>query len=232
VKELPEKEKRKKGWKERQRERQIRQQRAQEAYQIQRQREAERKPRKWPKVKILATLCAITVIFGAYGVWQYTQPSTEPPAINPTNPLQTPYEFTMKDTNGTQISLSSFRGRVTVIHIMAVGCHGQINPINDNQLTQLKTVCSSFCRDKPITLISVAVATCPSSDLANIRATYGITWFFGNDYDDGKMDIAQQYATNGDGTLVLIDKTFHISNSYGTITASTLSSKISQLLGA
>ena len=229
---LPPKKQKKKSWKERQRERQIKQQRAQEAYQIQRDREVQRKPRKWPKGKILGAFCLILLMFGAYGAWQYTQPSTAPPSINPTNPLQTPYEFAMNDVDGTKFSLASFRGRVIVIHIMGVGCHGQINPINDNQLTQLKTVCSSFCGNEPVTFVTVAVATCASSDLAQIRTTYGITWPLGNDYDDGTMDIAQKYASQGDGTIVLIDKTYHISDSYATITASTLSSKINQLLGA
>jgi len=225
----------KKSWKERQRDRQIRHQRIREAYRIQREREAERKPRQWPKGKILGALCLIAIIFVAYGAWQYTRPSTiseEPPPINPTNSLQTPYEFTLRDINGTQFSLSSFSGRVIVIHVMGVGCHGQIYPINDNQLTQLKTVCSSFCDNEPVTLITVAVATCPSSDLQQIRVTYDITWLFGNDYDDGKMDIAKKYATQGDGTIVLVDKIFHISDSYSTITASTLPSKINQLLGS
>ncbi len=229
------KKKKKKSWKERQRERQIKQQRAQETYRIQREREAERKPRQWPKGKILGALCLIAIIFGSYGVWQYTRPSPiseEPPPINPTNPLQTPYEFTMRDIDGTQFSLNGFSGRIIVIHVMGVGCHGQINPINDNQLTQLKTVCSSYCGNNPVTLITVAVATCENSDLAQIRATYDVTWLFGNDYDDGKMDIAQKYAAQGDGTIVLIDKTFHISTSYSEIAASTLSSKINQLLGA
>lgn len=231
--ELPKKEKQKrKSWRERQRERQIRQQRAQEAYQIQRERDSEKRPRKWPKGKILGAVFLILLIFGGYGAWQYTQPSTEPPSINPTTPLQTPYEFTMKDVNGTQFSLSNFRGRVIVIHVMGVGCHGQIYSINENQLTQLKTVCNSFCGKEQVTLITVAVATCPSSNLQEIRATYGATWAFGNDYDDGVMDIAQNYATQGDGTIVLIDKTYHISESFGSTTASTLSAKINQLLGA
>jgi hypothetical protein len=233
VSELPKKEKQKrKSWRERQRERQIRQQRAQEAYQIQRERDSEKRPRKWPKGKILGAVFLILLIFGGYGAWQYTQPSTEPPSINPTTPLQTPYEFTMKDVNGTQFSLSNFRGRVIVIHVMGVGCHGQIYSINENQLTQLKTVCNSFCGKEQVTLITVAVATCPSSNLQEIRATYGATWAFGNDYDDGVMDIAQNYATQGDGTIVLIDKTYHISESFGSTTASTLSAKINQLLGA
>ena len=76
------KRKKKKSWKERQRERQIKQQKAQEDYRIQREREAERKPRKWPKGKILMAVCLLVLIFGAYGAWQYTKPSAiseEPP---------------------------------------------------------------------------------------------------------------------------------------------------------
>jgi len=237
VRNLSKKEKQnKKSWKKRQRERQTRQQRyisrarAQEAYQIQREREVQRKPRKWPKGKILGAFCLVFLIFGAYGAWQSTQPSAAPPSINPTNPLETPYEFTMNDVDGSRFSLASHKGKIVVIHIMGVGCHGQINPINDNQLTQLKTVCSSFCGYEPVAFVTVAVATCASSDLAQIRSAYGITWPLGNDYDDGTMDIAQKYASQGDGTIVLIDKTFHISDSYATITASTLSSKINQLL--
>jgi len=230
---LPKKEK-KESWREKQRKRQLKQQRAQEAYQIQREREAEKKPRKWPKGKILGGFFLILLLFGAYGVWQSTQPSTEPPAINPTNPLETLYEFTMRDINGTQFSLNSFRGNVILIHILGVGCSGGINNPNPNQLTQLKTVCNSFCGKAPVTLITIAAATCPDwpNVLAQIRTIYGISWWFGNDYEDKTFDIVQKYATHGDGTIVLIDKAFHISDSYGTITASTLSSKINQLLGA
>jgi hypothetical protein len=138
----------------------------------------------------------------------------------------------MRDIDGTQFSINGFSGRIIVIHVMGVGCHGQINPINEYQLTQLKTVCSSYCGSNPVTLITVAVATCENSDLEQIRTNFDITWLFGNDYDDGKMDIAQNYAAQGDGTIVLIDKEFHISTSYSEIAASTLSSKINQLLGA
>jgi len=226
--------KQKKSWKERQRERQIKQQRTQETYQIQREREVQRKPRKWPKGKILGGFFLILLVFGAYGAWQSTQPSTEPPTINPTNPLETPYEFTMRDINGNQFSLNSFRGKVILIHIMGVGCDGRIASPNPNQLTQLKTVCNSFCGKAPVTLITVAAATCTDWPrvLAQIRTIYGISWLFGNDYEDEIFDIIQEYATHGDGTIVLIDKTFHIIDSYTTITASTLSSKINQLLGA
>jgi len=66
---LPKKE-RKKSWKERQRERQLKQQRAQEVYQIQRVREAERKPRQYPKGKIFVAVCLVAVIFVSYVAWQ------------------------------------------------------------------------------------------------------------------------------------------------------------------
>lgn len=70
---MPKKRKKKKrSWRERQRERQIRQQKAQEAYRIQREREAERKPRQWPKGKVLGAICLISLVVVAYGAWQYT----------------------------------------------------------------------------------------------------------------------------------------------------------------
>jgi len=82
------KKKKKKSWKERERERQIKQQSAQKAYQIQREREAKRKPRQWPKGKILVAVCLLILIFGAYGIWQYTTsfaPSDEMPPVTPTS---------------------------------------------------------------------------------------------------------------------------------------------------
>jgi parallel beta-helix repeat protein len=82
------KKKKKKSWKERERERQIKQQSAQKAYQIQSEREGKRKPRQWPKGKILVAVCLLVLIFGAYGAWQYTKPSApsdETPQVIPTS---------------------------------------------------------------------------------------------------------------------------------------------------
>jgi len=238
--------KKKKSWKERQRRVALRRQRASEAAQITVQRKIEERRKSRSRAyarKIFGMICIIALILISYGVWQsmpHTQPSPEPPPINPTKPPETQPptatapDFSLRDINSTQFSLHNYNGRVIAIHFMGVGCHGKIYPINENQLTQLKTVCNSYCGNKPFTVITVAVATCPSSDLAQIRATYGITWFLGNDYDDGKMDIVDAYAAHSinDGTIVLIDKTFHVAQTYSeATTASTLSSKISQLLG-
>jgi len=79
---MPKKEKKKKkSWKERQRERQIAQQRAQEAREMQREIEAARKPRKWPKGKILGAVCSVILIFGAYSAWQYVILEEPSPSI-------------------------------------------------------------------------------------------------------------------------------------------------------
>jgi parallel beta-helix repeat protein len=75
---MPKKDKKtKKSWKEKLRERQLKHQKALENYRIQREREAARKPRRWSKGKILMALCLVVIVFGAFGVWQSTQPYNE-----------------------------------------------------------------------------------------------------------------------------------------------------------
>jgi len=241
VSELPKKEKQKrKSWKERQRERQIRQQRAQETYQTQRERETERKPRKWPKGKIIFGVCLIALIFTSYGTWQYFE-GQKPPAIGGTTnnppPTGSAPSFSLKDINGSQFSLSQHNGKVIAIHFMAVGCGGQIYSINEYQLNQLKQVCTAYCGSKPFTVVTVAVATCPNSELARIRTDYSITWVLGNDYNpkDGTTPIVEAYSKYPirDGSILLIDKAFNIAQIYTeTTTATTLTTEINRLLEA
>lgn len=226
-------------WKEKQRERQIRQQRAQEASQKQKGLNAKRKPRKFPMHKLFVGVALIVLILTAYGVWQYYE-GQKPPTIGGASGTVSPSaasatDFSLRDINGTQVSLWQFNGQVIGIHFMAVGCHGQINAVNDYQLTQLKSVCNSLCGNDPATIFTVAVATCESSDLDVLRSTYGISWVLGNDYDDGALDIVNAYVPHeiGDGSVVLIDKDFNVAQVYrGGVGAETLSLKISQLLEA
>ncbi len=81
------KEEKKKSWKERQRERQLKQQRAQETYQIRKEKEAKRKPRKWPKGKILLAVLTLIVILGVYWLWQLTTTQTPPDNTPPVTPV-------------------------------------------------------------------------------------------------------------------------------------------------
>ena len=236
---MPEKKKKKKSWKERQRERQIRQQKAQEAYQIQREREAERKPRKWPKGKIVFGFCLIALIFGACGAWQYHN-SLQPPAFGGTTgnppPTGSAPNFSLRDINGTQFSLNQFSGKVIALHFMSVGCGGWPDQISDNQLKQLKSICNSYCGKKSVAILTVAYASCPSSNLVQLRANYDIKWIFGNDWDDGQLDIISPYVSSygiKPGSIVIINKSFEVVEVYTElVAASTLSSKITQLLEA
>lgn len=232
------KQKKRESWKEKQRKRQLKLQRAQEAYQIQRERAAERKPRKWPKGKIIGTISILFLIFGIYGYWQYYNTQL-PPAIGGGSSTSPPPElaptFSLKDINGTQFSLNQHRGEIILIHFMAVGCGGQIRDINEYQLPQLRKLCDAYCGKKPFTIVTVAVATCPNSQLASIRRSYGITWVLGNDYDDYTLEIVNAYSgySIGDGTVILIDKNFRVDQVYKEkLTIETIKIRIDQLLEA
>ena len=227
VRNLSKKEKqKKKNWREKQRERQ----RAQEAYETQRARAAQKKPRKYPKGKMVFGICLIGLIFVAYVAWQS---SSKPPSSNDGTLTGSAPNFALTDINGTPFSLSQQAGKVIAIHFMAVSCGGGIVQTNENQLRTLKSVCSTYCGKKPVVVVTVAATTCAVSCLETIRSDYAVTWTLGNDYDDGKADIVNAYSSYSiaDGAIVLIDRNFEIAKVYTEETAfETLSSRINQLL--
>ena len=231
--------KRKKSWKERQRERQMRWQRSHEAYEIRMERATEKKRQQKQTRRIFGGICLIALMLVMYGVWEYY--ARLPPSISSgkmSGPLQkgSAPTFSLRDAVGTQFSLDKQVGKIIVIHFMAVGCNGQIYPLNQERLSQLKAVCSRYCGKKPFAMVTVAVATCENSELQRIRTNYGISWVLGNDYDDKKMDIVDAYVNAcsiKDGAIVLIDKAFNIAEVYNeAVTADKLSVRISQLLEA
>jgi len=231
--------KKKKSWKERRRERQMRWQRSHEAHEIRMEKVAEEKRRQKRTSRIFGGICLIALVLVVYGVWEYY--ARLPPTISSgkaSGPLQKSSApiFSLKDVAGTQFSLDQQVGKIIVIHFMAVGCNGQIYPVNQERLSQLKAVCSRYCGKKPFAVVTVAVATCENSELQRIRTNYGITWALGNDYDDKKMDIVDTYVNAcsiKDGAIVLIDKAFTIAEVYNeAVTTDKLSARISQLLEA
>jgi hypothetical protein len=193
--------------------------------------EAEKKPRKWPKGKIIAGIFLVTILIAAYEAWQYSTIETNSP-----EPIGPAPNFGLMDPfQRTYFTLKQFSGKAIVLHFMVVGCHGEVYPIDDNQLRQLKSVCNSYCGNGQFVIITVLSSICASSNLSQIRLDYGITWHMGNDYDDGVMDIFDAYATYSvnDGTIILVDKTFNVTHVHSEATiASTLSSEIEQLLEA
>jgi hypothetical protein len=192
--------------------------------------EAEKKPRKWPKGKIIAGICLVTILVAAYVAWQYSTIETNSP-----EPIGPAPNFPLMDINGTFFTLEQFSGKVIAIHFMIVGCHGLVSPIDDNQLRQLKSVCNNYCGNRQFVIITVLSSTCLTSNLSQIRVDYGVTWRMGNDYNDGMMDIFSAYAkySVNDGAIVLVDKAFNVTQVHTeAITAGTLSSEIEQLLKA
>lgn len=154
-----------------------------------------KKPKSWPKGKIIVGICLLALIFIGYSTWQYQVQlppiiggETSNPALTGSAP-----NFSLKDINGTQFSLNQYSGNVIAIHFMTVGCSGKYNVINYNQLKQLKTVCNTYCGNSSVTVVTVVVSTCSNNDLSVIRTDYGITWTLGNDYADEKLDIIEAY---------------------------------------
>jgi hypothetical protein len=233
VRNLPKKEKQeRKIWREKQRERQ----RAQEAYEAQRARAAQKKPRKYPKGKIVFGICLIGLMFVAYVAWQSSSKPSSSTNGTPNNPPLTGSapDFSLKDINGTQISLNQYSGKPILVHFMALaGCTGQLNDVSYIRLPQLKSVSTRYS-DK-VALVTVSVATCAGCDtiLADLRKDFGISWVLGNDYDDERLDIIDSYSNYEiyDGTIVLIDRSFNVAQVFKTdVTLDMLTSKIDQLL--
>ncbi|UCD96507.1 MAG: redoxin domain-containing protein [Candidatus Bathyarchaeota archaeon] len=224
-------EKKKQSWREEQRKKQIKQQGAQKTHHGQLKA---KKKTKWFKGRIIIGIFFAAILIISYGAWQYYVQSSNGGEGNSNLLLSEPApNFSIEDIDGTQFSLTQFSGKVIVLHFMTVKCQGQIYPINDNQLQQLKRVCEIHCGDKPVTtIITVAVSTCSDENLAQIRSSYDISWVLGNDYTDGKMDIIEAYTPFEiqDGSIILIDKAFNVAKVYTeAVTAEALSSMIDQL---
>ena len=188
---------------------------------------------------IFSAIGLIALLLTSYGIWQYYD-GQKPPTIGggatsaPASSTASAPNFSLKDINGTQVSINQLKGKVIGIHFMAVGCHGQINPINEYQLAQLNIACNDSC-GKDATFLTVAVATCESSDLGVLRSNYGVSWILGNDYADGALEIVNSYVPFEieDGAVVLVDKNLNIAQIFnGGVSADTLVSKINQLSGA
>ena len=62
----------KKSWKEKQKERQTKDNKSQKAYQTRKEIESNKKPRKWPKGKIIAAVFVIILVLGIFAVWHFT----------------------------------------------------------------------------------------------------------------------------------------------------------------
>lgn len=102
--------------------------------------------------------------------------------------------FKLEDLNGVEYSLADYKVRPVIIHFMSVGCGGQYSKLNDIQLKQLKNICNVLCDEQKVTIFTVLVSTCTSTDLSLLYDMYNITWILGNDYQDNKLDVIEKYS--------------------------------------
>jgi len=204
---------------------------------------------KTSKGKIILSFCLVTLTVAAFGIWQYY--TNLPPSIGESKETSSSTEtasgvtasssnqsevlapdFSLNDINGSRFTLKEFKGRVVIVHFMAVGCGGQIRAITDHQLKQLKKVCDNHCGSSNLTMITVVISTCEGNTLDLIRTFYNITWFFGNDYDDKKLEIIDAYEKYSilDGSIILIDKSLRVAEVYiEEIDAGSLSTTLGRL---
>ena len=204
---------------------------------------------KTSKGKIILSFCLVTLTVAAFGIWQYY--TNLPPSIGESKETSSSTEtasgvtasssnqsevlapdFSLNDINGSRFTLKQFKGRVVIVHFMAVGCGGQIRAITDHQLKQLKKVCDNHCGSSNFTMITVVVSTCEGNTLDLIRTFYNITWVFGNDYDDKKLEIVDAYGKYSilDGSIILIDKSLRVAEVYiEEIDAGSLSTTLGRL---
>ena len=117
---------------------------------------------------------------------------------------------------------------------MAVSCGGEYSTLNDNQLKQLKTICIDLCDEEKITIFTVLVSTCETTDLSLLYDMYNITWILGNDYQDSKLDVLEAYSEYEptDGMVILLDQNLVCKEVIKeSISSDALISKILQLEG-
>jgi len=140
--------------------------------------------------------------------------------------------FSLKDLQDVNYNLTDFEGSIVVLHFMATGCGGQYSEINDNQLKQLKLLCTSLCNVTHIKIFTILVTTCTDTDLQKIHDFYNVTWVFGNDYQDNKLDIVEAYSDYllEDGSIVLLNTDLSVNEAiHGRVSAKSLEEKIAQI---
>jgi peroxiredoxin len=142
--------------------------------------------------------------------------------------------FTLQDLQGVEYSLRDYEGTPVLVHFMAVGCGGEYSKLNDNQLKQLKNICTNLCDEKKVTIFTVLVSTCETTDLFPLYDMYNITWILGNDYQDSKLDVIETYSAYepSDGMVLMLDKDLEVKEVMKeSINSDTVVSKVLHLEG-
>jgi hypothetical protein len=142
-------------------------------------------------------ILGVFVVLSIYLVNALWNPSGN---IQPLNKLPT---FKIRDVEGTTFDLSTRSAKPIIIHFMVITCGGSYSTVNDNQLRELAKLHLSI-GDK-VEIVTVVVTTCATTDLIEFKHYYNVTWTFGNDYDDKKLDVLESFKKFNmtDGTIII-----------------------------
>ncbi|MGC8976181.1 MAG: peroxiredoxin family protein [Candidatus Ratteibacteria bacterium] len=107
--------------------------------------------------------------------------------------------FNLTDPYNEKFSLSQFKNKTVILNFFKIYCGGKVAPDTEKQINELKNLCKEFCKGKKcsegkITIISIVLASCPTTDLKEWVEEKGIKWYIGNDFDDYNLDIIKAYS--------------------------------------
>ena len=205
------KKKKKESWKEKRRRATLKHQKALEAERLR----AERQPKKnkgWPGSKALGIvfLASLVLVIGVYAAWQNTQP-----ASNENSGLPSLYTITNAD-------FTEFRGKVLVVDCFATWCQPCLQ-----EIPHLAQINENYGNSE-VVVISVGSSGDSSLKLRQFKQDYNITWKVARD----TVGIFNKYNVEYIPTLVILDQNGNIHyRNQGFTDASTLSSKINELIG-
>ena len=125
---------------------------------------------------------AIIIGFTAYSLWNQSETAQSE------NKLPA---FKLMDVEGHSFNLYSRSAKPVIIHFMAISCGGEFSAINANRLQELVKVKEAV--GDQVEIVTVVVTTCATTDLIGFKKYYNVTWTFGNDYADEKLDILESF---------------------------------------
>jgi len=199
--------KKKESWKEKRRRAELKRERALEAERIRREREPKKRQKGWPRGKVFGAFFLISLLLIFYGVWQYTQPSTQGPSL-----------YTLTNTD-----FSQFRGKVVVLDFFATWCNPCIQ-----QIPQLAEIHEKY-NSSGVIILSIGPSTDTVGDLEQFKEKHSMEWRVAGDTVGAFDEYGVQYIPK----IVILDQKGTICYEHereGVISASKLSSEIDSLL--
>ena len=125
---------------------------------------------------------ALLIGFAAYSLWNQSEKAQSQ------NKLPA---FTLMDVEGHSFNLYNRQVKPIIIHFMAISCGGEFSAINANQMQELVKLKEALGDQAEI--VTVVVTTCTTTDLVEFKNYFNVTWTFGNDYADNKLDILEAF---------------------------------------